>query len=202
MAPPRRQAIDSISKRNTLVYSSTGKAVLACSVFACAAIFGCANSINGGIEWLPLFLYYVILIINTFFSIRTFSDITPSSTIQTIFDAALALSYCMLAFSFNSVSLFSGITVTLYFIALGKYAHLNRLINSPGLLRRKIRVNALGASLSICALGIAALGLNQIAAWVLCIVFLFANIYLLAINPMYQIEAPKGLTRRSARLEN
>ena len=167
--------------------SSTKKALFAVIFFASVGAFGWFQ-VADGYGSLPLLAYYAVLLINTFFSIRTLSAITPTNTVQTLFDVVLAALYCALALSFGSVLLFSGISASLFFIAIAKYVHLDRLIAKPKLLHRKIQINALGALLSLLAFGMATFGPIDISAWTLCVVFSLANIYLLAINPMYRLD--------------
>src|SRR5712692_140077 len=64
------------------MFPSTSRAVFACLVFGAVGVFGWLRSGNDGTESLPLLLYYAIVIVNTFFSIRTFSTITRTSAIQ------------------------------------------------------------------------------------------------------------------------
>ena len=162
------------------------KAAIACLLFIGFGVFGWFRAVET--FSLPLLLYYVILVVNTFFSIRTFAPITPRNTVQTLFDIVLAILYLALALSFASVFFFSLISAALFLGAVGKYTHLLRLVAYPTLLRRKIRLNALAALLSAVVFCTAVAGFPEIAAWLLCIVFGLANIYVLVIRPMYRIS--------------
>jgi len=166
---------------------STKKALFACLCFAAVGAFGWFRTADGSGS-LPLLAYYAVLLINTFFSIQVLSAVTPKNAVQILFDVVLAALYCALAFSFGSVPLFSAISASLFLVAIAKYVHLDRRINMPKLLHRKIKINALGALLSLTAFGMATVGLTGISAWTLCIVFSLANIYLLVINPMYRLD--------------
>jgi len=166
---------------------STKKALFAVIFFASTGTFGWLQVADGEGSF-PLLAYYAVLLINTFFSIRTLSAITPKNIVQTFFDIILAALYCALALSFSSVLLFSGISAGLFLVAIAKYVHLDRLIAMPKLLHRKIKINALGALLSLLAFGMAVFGSAGISAWMLCIVFSLANVYLLVLNPMYRLD--------------
>src|SRR3989338_4569554 len=126
------------------------KAAIACLLFIGFGVFGWFRASE--VFSLPLLLYYVILVVNTFFSIRTFAPITPRNTVQTLFDIVLAILYLALALSLGSVLAFSAISAGLFVLAVGKYLHARTLIDHP-LLPRKIRLNALGALLSLASLG-------------------------------------------------
>jgi hypothetical protein len=167
--------------------SPTVKALSACLFFAAVGAFAWLRDPDSAVS-IPLFIYFTVLLINTFFSIRAFSAITPQNTVQTLFDMVLAGIYCALAFSFGSALLFSGISTGLFLVAIGKYLHLSRLIAMPEFLARKIKINALGALLSFSALSVAAFGYADIAAWTLGTVFSLANVYLLVLNPMYRLN--------------
>lgn len=138
----------------------------------------------------PLLAYYAALVLNSFFSIRTFAPLTPANAMQYALDAALVLVYFGLAFSMHSATLFSAVSAALFLISIVKYVHLQQLIESTPLLSRKIRLNMLAALLSSVSLGISLAGFPALAAWLLGTIFVLANVYLLAINPMYRIERP------------
>jgi hypothetical protein len=172
--------------------SGSVKASLACGVFAVAGIVGFLLTPHSGI-CIALSLYYAVLLLNTFFSVRTISALTPPSAAHTIFDALLALVYFALAASFGSVALFSIASLFLFAFADVKYAHLARLVPSyRDFLYKKMRINFFGALLSGAALFAAYIGYPEFAAWGLATVYALANAYLLGINPMYRLEeAPR-----------
>ncbi|HTR18468.1 MAG TPA: hypothetical protein VMH91_00590 [Candidatus Paceibacterota bacterium] len=166
---------------------ATLRAIMACAVFAVAGIvaflyFPRAN------ESLLLAGYYAVLVLNTFLSIKAFAAITPKNIVQSLFDAALVLTYIALAFSLGSVLQFSVVSWILFVLANAKYAHLERLVPQKEFLRHKMRINWLGALLSAGAFVIAAFGFPIPAAWALFCLYGLANIYLLGIDPMYRIR--------------
>lgn len=166
--------------------NGTIKAVVACSAFAVAGVIG-SSLLPSGTEAPILAGYYAVLVLNTFFSIRAFAAITPKNTVQGVFDGVLALIYIALACSFGSVLQFSAFSFVLFALAIGKYAHLNTLIARKNFLRRKMRINGLGALLSAVAFVTALMGFSTLAAWMLFVFFALANVYLLGINPMYRM---------------
>jgi len=162
------------------------KATLACLSFAGAGLFGWLTTGVENVASVPLLVYYAALLVNTFFSIRTFSAITPKNFVQTLFDVVAAIFYLVLAFSFASVPTFAAVSAGLFLLAVTKYVHLKGLIPSSALLHRKIMLNALAALLSLFALALTLLGFSVVAAWALGIIFALANSYLLLFNPMYR----------------
>jgi hypothetical protein len=56
-------------------------------------------------------------------------------------------------------------------------------------IKRKIFIDALGIVLSALALAGSFSGYARASAWLLALTFVIANIYLLAIRPMYQISS-------------
>ena len=166
----------------------TLKAALVCLFFMGAGTAGWLMTGAGSNEAFALLAYYIVLVINTFFSIRVFSMITPKNAVQTLFDGAAAIFYFGLAFSFNSTATFAFVSVGLFLLAVAKYVHLKSLMPSSALLRRKIALNTLAGLLSLFSLALALLGFSEIAAWVLGVVFALANVYVLAIKPMYRLD--------------
>src|SRR5438552_1763869 len=76
---------------------------------------------------LPALILYVGLVINTYFSIRCFSRITPKSdTATNIIDIGLVILYLILASNFNSIESFLMITLFLFEVATLKYIVLLR----------------------------------------------------------------------------
>jgi hypothetical protein len=166
--------------------AATKKALFACACFSAIGAFGWI--VYGSAQSLPLLGFYAILILNTFFSIRTLSSITPQHVVQILFDAVLVCTYIALALSFSSALMFAGFSAGLFLISIGKYARLNTITNYPKLLRRKMKINTLGALLSLSALVIADAGYSLFAEWLLFTLFALANIYLLGIKPMYRLD--------------
>jgi hypothetical protein len=163
------------------------RAASASVIFAAAGILGFFYFPQGQ-ESTLLEAYFAVLLLNTFFSIRTFTPLTPQSAAQTVFDGVLALLYVALACSFGSIEYFCAFSFALFAVAIGKYAHLMTLIDRKRFLRRKMLINGLAVLLSAATFVMAAVGFPALAAWVLFVCFALANIYFLGINPMYRIK--------------
>jgi hypothetical protein len=99
----------------------------------------------------------------------------------------LAFVYFFLAASFGNPPQFALCATVLFLIAAGKYTLMLYDIPHPHLLRRKIRIDLLGALL--CAGVLAAMNLGWIlyAGWALAVFFALANIYILGVRPLYRL---------------
>jgi len=138
------------------------------------------------IAW-PDSLFYGIIVLNTFFSVRLFSHITPPSFWQALTDGALVLAYVALALAIGSEWAFPFFALCIFIAAVIKYALMLRIVPHEDVLKRKIIIDMLGVALCATALGVALAGWTLTSAWLLAIVFTIANIYLLLIKPMYRL---------------
>ncbi len=137
---------------------------------------------------LPLFIFYITITINTYFSIRLFSSIVPhDNTKQNIIDALLFCLYIALAFDFNNPNIFVFLLCILFAIAIIKYTHLLGVITHIKLLKKKIIIDTLGALMALLSFFGIMYGSQTLSVWLLAIVFLLANIILLVVKPMYKI---------------
>ncbi|QQG37975.1 MAG: hypothetical protein HYS26_00225 [Candidatus Kaiserbacteria bacterium] len=159
------------------------KAIAAVSFFSLAGIVGFLLSDEPST---PLLLYYVALVINSYFSVATFAPMTPTSIPQALIDTALTVLYGALALSFESVGNFTLISAALFLLATLKYVHLRTVVSSPYLIPRKIRIDLLGAGLSLATFVLVRAGYPDLAAWTLAALFIGANVYLLFVSPMYR----------------
>ncbi len=153
-------------------------------------IISFVNSLNVLEVSLPLFIFYIILMINTYFSLKLFLAIIPTHIFeQKMMDVLLIISYILLAFSFKYALLFSYLLTLFFILATLKYAlFVKHNEKHPRLLRRKIVVNILGTLLSLLTLGGILLGYETYSLWFLPIVFLFANIVIFFISPLYKLD--------------
>ncbi len=153
-------------------------------------IISFANSLSVLKVSLPLFIFYIILMINTYFSIKLFLAIIPTHIFeQKIMDTLLIIVYILLALSFKHALLFSYVVTLLFIFATLKYAlFVKHNDKHPRLLRRKIVVDILGILLSLLTLGGILLGYETYSLWFLTIVFLFANIVIFFITPLYRLD--------------
>lgn len=135
----------------------------------------------------PLAVFYVLLVVNTFFSIRFFSHLFGFDVKQEIIDAVLFGLYLLLAYSMRDTAAFFFSALLLFVVAILKYVLLLEHGIHLDILRRKIRINILGACACCAALYGIFLGHPLESAWVIALVFGVANVYLLAIRPMYRL---------------
>jgi len=170
------------------VFSPKARAMGATIVFSLAGICGLVFFMEDIYASLPLAIFYATITVNTFFSIRLFSNLIPAGNIsQKVIDAVLFVSYLALAFSFNSPIIFASIVTLLFIAATLKYALLLKIINHPKLLKRKIAIDSLGVVMGALSMLAIAMGYTAVGAWFLATVFLAANIFLLFIRPMYRV---------------
>ena len=142
---------------------------------------------NNNYETLPLTLFYIILLINTFFSIEFFARITPKRrSDQYIIDFLMGIIYLILILNLGNEGMYLLLATILFIVATLKYALLLEVV-ALKTLKKKIIIDLLGGI--ACALALAGflLGYGEVTNWLWVLVFLFANIYLLAIKPMYKL---------------
>jgi hypothetical protein len=162
------------------------RAVVASVLFTLAGIWAIfAHGISSEFVF-PQLLFYVVLTINTFFSVRFYAAFTPVLWFQTFIDGVLVFSYIALAFSIGTALPFSIAALVIFTVAPIKYAHLLKKTPYDATLRRKILIDILGTVLCGTTVLLTLVGFELQAAWLLAIAFAVANIYLLIINPMYR----------------
>lgn len=153
------------------------------------SIVGCWALLFHIIPWefvVPNGIFYIVLTINTYFSVRFYSAFTPDEPFQTFIDLLLAAAYIALALVIGIPVAFAFFALLVFTIAPAKYAHMLGKTPYDKTLRRKIMIDLLGTFMCACVLGLSLIGLELKAAWILAILFTLANIYLLAIKPMYR----------------
>ncbi len=137
-------------------------------------------------KYLPLALFYLTIDINTYFSIVLFTRIIPKGMIeQDIFDIILVALYIGLAFSLGNPLMFAFLILFIFIVATIKYAQLLNVINQPKLLKRKITIDLCGVMMGALSVGGILAGYQNYSMWLLAIVFIIVNIFLLLIWPMY-----------------
>jgi len=138
---------------------------------------------------LPLELFYAVLLLNTYFSIRCFSAIIPrGNRRQQIADATLVALYIMLPASFGNARWFMGFCVLLFTVATLKYVLLLKILAERKLLRKKIIADGLGMMACLAVLGGVVAGYPRLATYLWLAVFTIANVYLLFINPLHNLS--------------
>ncbi|RME57686.1 hypothetical protein D6779_08205 [Candidatus Parcubacteria bacterium] len=142
--------------------------------------------------------FYLLLLLNTYFSLRTFLQVIPPQLLaQRIVDGILGLHYFVAPFTTGNSAAFALLMLSLFAIATCKYLIATRAAKKYlPLLWRKIRIDAIG----ILAAAITLVALTKFPElrggvwWT--IAFGFANIYLLAIVPLYPRLPAKALADR------
>jgi hypothetical protein len=135
---------------------------------------------------LPLGIFYLVLLINTYFSIRWFAGIVPPRKLFFAIDAVISLLYLGLALSMNSPLAFMILALSIFAVAEVKYFVALTGRSNVVALKRKIIIDALGVGL--CgggALGVI-LGYRQVTDVAVVAIFVAANFYLLVLRPMYR----------------
>jgi hypothetical protein len=130
-------------------------------------------------------IFYIILIVNTYFSIRCFSRIAPRTLGQLCVDSILAALYLMLAACICDGAAFMFIASCIFAVAVLKYEFMLKALSNSETVKRKILVDALGAVLCVTGWGAIQLGYGQSASAAVTFVFAVANLYLLILRPMY-----------------
>ena len=141
---------------------------------------------------LPLFIFYLTIVVNTFFSIRLFAAITPKENLaQKICDAMLVLLYIAMALSMGNALHFVFFDVLLFVVATAKYIFLAQIVHYPKLFRRKIWVDVSGIILGLLILAGISAGFALQSAWVFASIFVIANILLFFVWPLYHLHHDK-----------
>lgn len=135
---------------------------------------------------LPFFIFYITLVLNTYYSIRLFASITPKEDLtQHTIDTVLVLLFFGLSATFAYPVAFAFINICLFTLAALKYTLLLRIVPHERLLKRKISIDIIGIIMGLAVLAGVMLGYEYTTAWCLAVVFIIANIILLKIRPMY-----------------
>lgn len=172
---------------NTL--SPKNKTIITTCLLSAAGIFGLVYSGIDIYTSLPLIIFYFIITLNTYFSLKLFTSLVLQQTfIQHLVDAALIAFYLMLAFSFNFPVRFIFAVTILFVCATLKYALLLGVIDYPVLLKKKIIIDIMGILLGLTSLGGILMGYPILSSWYIAIVFALGNIFFLIIRPMYRLE--------------
>lgn len=173
-----------------MTHHAKRKAVLATVAFT---MFGMifVYTVKNSAYSLPALIFYAGLVINTYFSIRCFSSITPKNDrVADIVDIGLAVLYLALASAFGDIQRFLTIALFLFELAVIKYIILLG-VSAPeyqNLVRKKISIDMLGVISCSLALTFALLGYSSFSTWFLALLLLAANIYLLILKPFYKID--------------
>lgn len=163
-----------------------------CAFFTCAGVVGYAWYPGDGVPMLGIF--FITLTVNTYFSIRFYTELLPALTfIDRFIDAVLAVLYIGLAAALSSIFLFELIGLILFSVATAKYILLLTRGAYAATLRKKIGIDTLGTLLFALCLAVSLAGFETISAWALAVLFFVANVYLLLLNPMYRVATNDNL---------
>ena len=134
-------------------------------------------------------LFYALLLLNTFFSVRTFATVTPKEHPgQNMWDIVLGLLFMALPFVFSSPILFVFLTLLLFVTATLKYIFLIPVVGFSKLLFQKIRIDTLGILLCVLVLGGIIMGFPDISLIAWTVMFFIANVYVIWYMPLYRPE--------------
>lgn len=168
-----------------IIYN-TKQPLLASIFFVLVGFFSCLYLINDWKLAVPSIIFYIILVVNTYFSISTFVSATPSKSFgQNFFNLSLVIVYIFLALNIGKPFWFSLWGGILFFIAVLKYLNLGAMIGFSKLLKRKISVDFLGLLAFLLAFSGVLMGFDLLSMWILVIAFAVVNFYIFFINPLY-----------------
>jgi glycosyltransferase involved in cell wall biosynthesis len=171
------------------------KAWIVSSIFALAFII---TWVFESFDWhkaIPLAIFYIVFLFNTFFSIRCFSRITPPySLVHSILDLVLVSLYVAMAINVRAVPYFIFFTLLIFAVSSIKYTLLLGNIEHDHILKRKILIDILGVCGSALVIGGILAGYARSSLWAWVVIFILANIILFTLWPFYRIEPiEKGL---------
>jgi len=167
---------------------SERRALFAVALFIVAGIIAWPLFVYDWYVSLPLAIFYALLVINAYPSVRLFSSIVPQEDGKhALADIILAISYFFIAASMGQPQQFAICALAMFLIAAAKYTLMLYDIPHPHLLQRKIRADLLGALLCAVLLALMNLGFVVQAAWFMTILFSLASVYVLVVSPLYRL---------------
>ncbi len=138
---------------------------------------------------LPLIIFYLTLLINTFFSVKFFAGIVKRFDIMNIFiDISLVFIYGLLALALKDQKMFLALACLMFAVATLKYVSMlvqKRYAIYSKTLRRKIILDITGFFYSVLFYFLIPYLSLATAVWIWTIGFVIANVYLLKIKPFY-----------------
>ena len=185
------------------IITAQKRAVVATLFFVLCGLFAMSTIGNAwGVAW-PLVVFYFLLVLNTYFSIRYFSIIiSPVIPSQIAVDTVLTVFTLLLLTALKDPLSFNVILTALFATAVLKYVIAIPVTEYPVLLHRKIRVDALGVlASSLATFGVAS-GHATTTVLVWAAIFAGANIHVILLRPLYPaptIRFPKMVEEEHAR---
>ncbi|MEO8638205.1 MAG: hypothetical protein ABI430_04890 [Candidatus Taylorbacteria bacterium] len=172
------------------IFDPKPKALIASTFFFLAGLYSWIFLVSDHRAGLPLFIFYITIVVNTFFSLVLFSSIIPRENVtQKILDGLLIVCYLLLAQGMRDPASFLFFDTLLFIFATAKYAFLLGVVNHPRLLKRKILADLSGVCAGVLAFGGLVAGYSYVATWALAIVFVIANFILFFIFPLYRLDS-------------
>ncbi|MFA6459416.1 MAG: hypothetical protein WCV79_03420 [Candidatus Paceibacterota bacterium] len=140
------------------------------------------------LDALPFILFYVMLLLHTYYSIRNFSEI-PYEDVKTLFvDGVLVCFYVIMVLCMGDPVFFCILLSTFFVLAALKYVILLGHTEYVSSLKRKIIIDAMGAILGLVTLFVMYAGYVTVGWWFLVSVYLIATVYCFLISPLYTLE--------------
>jgi hypothetical protein len=138
----------------------------------------------------PISLFYLMLTINTYFSIRLFVQITSKDDwVQNGIDLVLVALYILAALSMDNVLHFMFYILLLFIVATAKYTHLLNKTPHRMLLKNKILTDTSGILGCALTLGGIIFWHPGASIWIFSFAFIFANFALFFVWPLYRLDA-------------
>jgi|GEM_PF-470701 len=177
--------IDDTNKKNAEI-----KAWIFTSIFALAFL---ATWIFDSFDWhkaIPLLIFYIIFLFNTFFTIRFFSRITPPyNFLHSIIDLVLASLYIAIALHIENPPYFIFFTLLVFVVTSIKYTLLlGNNTEDYSLLKRRLLINMSGVCGCALVIGGILTGYTRSSIWAWVIAFLLANVIIFALWPFYKLD--------------
>ena len=140
---------------------------------------------------LPLTIFYIVFMFNTFFSVRQFSSITPPYNLaQGVLDFILASLYIATAVNIDDPRYFIFFVLLIFALSVVKYTLLLGVIDYDSVLKRKILINMSGVCGCAIVLGGIFSGWIRASLWMWAVAFVLANVILFTLWPFYRIHGP------------
>jgi hypothetical protein len=161
-------------------------ALIATGAFSAFALGAWFFIVPNSATALPHAIFYSVLVLNTYFSIRLFHHLSTSRRDQQTSNVVLAAAYCLLPVFMGRSPFFELIASLLFALATFKYVLLYRS-EKLRIIKRKLQIDLMGCALCVSSF-LAALHDHPVAgSWVLSVVFLIGSLYLLYV--LYLNEA-------------
>jgi len=136
-----------------------------------------------------------MLVVHAYYSIRAFASITPQTSIsQNSIDIILLTLYIVMGTNVASYYNFAFFAFLMFVVASIKYILLQKKIGQKTLLKRKTRIDIIGAFGFAIALLCIILGYSRESAWALVVAFAATSVYLLIVRPLYRLDQDQNAT--------